>query len=263
MSDKLSQINVSLPHQNAPRQLVSFHKDLNNHKTPQPGGKISKPVGENKIHPHKDQHTGLDFNPDFWMSDDQFSMKVNCYLYALNVKSLRYSDAFIRGYDHEAYEDKPGGEAFFDDYKDIDPIHASATQIEKYKETLIKGAERDGLVYVGRNKTDLKDRNGYAIAFYIRRPQGCTENEALGFHFLRQDSRDPERWSGKWGGNKVTNEDKSGKIITNPETADMGAYRLVGYFIAPRSGPTIIRDRSEYMKRRNAAKTATRSHSLL
>lgn len=54
------------------------------------------------------------------------------------------------------------------------------------------------------------------------------------YHWYRQD-RDG-RWTHKPGRTSATNVDNSGQIITNPETANRGAYtQFGGYFFSPSS----------------------------
>jgi hypothetical protein len=130
--------------------------------------------------------------------------RTNCYAYALNR-----ADAASWG--------MPGSSA-----PDAPPPDPSKFTCKVMGE----GVEKDG----GRKATRdevfraadaTPAEGGYYIALFVRPRSGCFFSSCTGdFHFLRRD--DGGRWSEKMGATPVVDRDAAGKIIEDPEKADLG-----------------------------------------
>lgn len=96
--------------------------------------------------------------------------------------------------------------------------------IEKFRQLLIDGAVRDGLIKV----TSSKIREGFypAVLFFAK--------DEKDFHWYRQD--DNGFWSGKNGWRAAENLDKFGNPITDPSEIRDDLYPVFGsYFLVPRN----------------------------
>jgi hypothetical protein len=98
----------------------------------------------------------------------------------------------------------------------------------------IRGNEADGMIFTGKK---MESREGfYRVALFTRpaKQDAISMHEGHEYHYMRQN-RDG-KWSQKFGALNVINIDYSGKTITDPATAAMGAYQFIGYFLVPKGG---------------------------
>ena len=136
---------------------------------------------------------------------------------------------------------EPG--ASLKDRKNILPDEGLATSrslvdLRKAVRHDIVGNTLDGLTFVGQEPR--VDPNTYLIAYYRLLPQAHMTGDggAGDYHYVRQNQ--DGTWSQKPGATAVTNKDSSGKIITDPRTADIRIndgrrYMFIGFFQAPSS----------------------------
>ena len=93
-----------------------------------------------------------------------------------------------------------------------------------------RGAESDGLKYVGTDLPSALPETGHYVSFHIW-PQS-------NFHWLRMDAN--LKWSHKPGGSPVRNVDNNGDEITDPAEADLSPWtEHCGYMLAMPSNVTI------------------------
>lgn len=89
-----------------------------------------------------------------------------------------------------------------------------------------EGVEKDGGRKATREEVYRPDgadppEGGHYIALFVRPRSGCFFSSCTGdFHFLRRD--DNGLWSEKMGATPVVNKDVLGKIIEDPERAELG-----------------------------------------
>ncbi|PZQ48614.1 MAG: hypothetical protein DI551_01195 [Micavibrio aeruginosavorus] len=153
-----------------------------------------------------------------------YQLKNNCYAYEANnrVKASR----------NTPFNAIPGHAAFGPNALKVET--RIAANFNAYKNAVIHGAEGDGLLYTGQKQ---QSRAGfYRVAFFIRPIAHDVQDirNGLKFHFMRQDRSG--LWSQKDGSANVTNLDNSGQPITDPQKADVGRYKFIGYFLVPRGG---------------------------
>jgi hypothetical protein len=87
-------------------------------------------------------------------------------------------------------------------------------------DTVIKAAELDGLIYLGKT-IDKKSTKGHYIASVI-----CRQDH----HWIRMG--DDRKWSHKGGSTKIVNHDANGDIIIDPSVQDFGMWnQFCGYFL--------------------------------
>jgi hypothetical protein len=133
------------------------------------------------------------YTPRYWNDGGTIQANNNCYNYATNKRTDNRAD--------------PGGGAGHS-------CHGrSGCDVAGY----VQLATNDGLIPTTRDAA-------------------CPDNRALvalfvsdgDYHWFRRDSNG--RWSHKPGDHEATNLDWSGKVITDPETADRGPYHTLGSY---------------------------------
>jgi len=150
----------------------------------------------------------------------QALLRTNCYAYALDKP-----DAASWG--------MPGASA--PDAPPPDPSRFTCKLVGE-------GVERDGgrkadRAEVFRSADAQPQGGGWYVALFVRPRSGCFFSSCTGdFHFLRRD--DGGRWSEKMGATPVVDKDARGRIIDDPEKADLGGgyTDFCGYYaVDPRT----------------------------
>lgn len=135
------------------------------------------------------------YEPTYWNNNSIIRGNNNCYNYANN----RRTDTFAQP-----------GRATGAMYTSI-----TASQVSN-------GAISDGLEPTTATAVSPSGKTKIALVIW----------PGVDYHWYRQD-RDG-RWTHKPGSTPATNLDNSGRIITNPETANRGGYtQFVGYYFTP------------------------------
>ncbi|OFA06927.1 hypothetical protein [Duganella sp. HH101] len=135
------------------------------------------------------------YQPTFWNDNGTVQRNNNCYNYANNKRT----DTFAQ----------PGRAHGVTGY----PMTGSA---------VYNAAVADGLVPTTASGTSPDGKTKIALVVA----------PGYDYHWYRQDS--DGRWTHKPGQTRATNVDNSGVTISNPETANRGAYtQFVGYFFTP------------------------------
>ncbi len=129
------------------------------------------------------------YEPAAWNDANGVQYNNNCYDYGCNIKTGTYAQPG-RGTGHM--------------YSSIDCAQVGA------------GAVSDGLVSTDCDRGCGCARCCHQVALVIA--------PGWDFHWYRRDSSG--RWSHKPGGGEATNLDSSDNIITDPRTADRGAYTI-------------------------------------
>jgi hypothetical protein len=164
----------------------------------------------------------LKYDPQKWHTCKNFKQKncpdeINCYSYVLNNPNYYWSVPGL-GFAHEQ----------FDKYVSVFSEHFNKMSFEDFRNTLINGASKDGLI-----KTDeTTEKEGYYLAalFFPR--------EEKDFHWYRKD--DNGYWSHKDGQKPALNQNKKKKLITDPIEDAKALYPIFGgYFLVPREGITL------------------------
>ena len=162
---------------------------------------------------------GLDHAPKKW-AYDSIRKNTNCYTYALDLRKNPITNKFFKDWDHI----QPGNIC--------DRQHKSiyfSQFLQKHNEykikKFIKYVREDCkyLKYQIRKSSLIEKRNGgwWKVVLYF---------ELGDYHWYRQNN--DGTWSHKIGSQKVSNKDKNGEIITNPEKCNRGYYnKFIGYFL--------------------------------
>lgn len=173
------------------------------------------------------------YSPDKWNKTPE---SANCYIYAIND--------YNPGYKRSQTPMEPGtrldktllGSARYNGYS------TSPDEFAKFVKFVIGGAISDGLRWTGQSRKAAP--NNYKIALFASPATGGGSDASyMGFHWMRQDSNG--YWSHKPGALKVSNKDDQGQPIIRPDLADMGRYKFIGYFDAPREGLKLHKRRFE------------------
>lgn len=164
---------------------------------------------------------GPEYDPEAFYSGIENDSKINCLSYALNLK-----------------KDTPvvASSWFNPSAKKQDLLSNVVSQVNS-----IHGKGLPSSAPLGKIVTDGRaDPGYYLVAFYISHSENDEDGCLDDYHFARQD-RDGG-WSHKTGKKIPTNKDASGKVISDPATADLhyeyteergelfAEYKLVGYF---------------------------------
>lgn len=125
---------------------------------------------------------------------------------------------------------------------------------------VVKGAELDGLVYVGEGPADLAPQEGDGVAHYVALLISAPDT-SLGwpgdYHWVRcDDNVSFSSWSQKDGGDQVTDFDFAGNVISDPSTANwtvnqgplvagnpddiVVSYDFFAYLFVPAQGVSIV-----------------------
>jgi hypothetical protein len=143
------------------------------------------------------------YNPAAWNDGNGIQFNNNCYNYSCDIPTGTYAQP---------------GRATGNMYNNIDCRDVG------------NGAQSDGLAPVNCDEGCGCSECCHQVALVIA--------PGWDFHWYRKD-RDG-RWSHKPGGTPATNLDNSGNIITDPRTADRGAYTIFcGCYCVCKSSVTI------------------------
>jgi hypothetical protein len=129
------------------------------------------------------------YNPAAWNDADGIQYNNNCYNYGCDIQTGTYAQP---------------GRATGNEYVNVDCHDVG------------NGAQSDGLAPVNCDEGCGCKECCHQVALVIA--------PGWDFHWYRKD-RDG-RWSHKMGGSPARNVDESGNIITDPRTADRGAYTI-------------------------------------
>jgi len=129
------------------------------------------------------------YNPEAWNDANGIQYNNNCYNYGCDIQTGTYAQP---------------GRATGNEYQNINCQEVG------------NGAQSDGLVPVNCDEGCGCSDCCHQVALVIA--------PGWDFHWYRKD-RDG-RWSHKMGGSPAKNVDESGNIITDPRTADRGAYTI-------------------------------------
>lgn len=161
------------------------------------------------------------FKPSVWHSCEDHDWRtctigVNCYAYALNrpeyywaVPGHGFAKAMTQQY-HNSFN------AYFNKFSQ-----------GEFRERLIAGAERDGLIAT----TKPQEKEGYYLAalFFPDDPNN------FDFHWYRRD--DNGTWSHKDGWRMPKNKDIKGNVLRDPRADAQQSYPVFGgFFLVPRKG---------------------------
>lgn len=105
------------------------------------------------------------------------------------------------------------------------------------KEGLIKGAKLDGLKSLGDKVEDIPrklDRGTHLVALAI----ADSAKDEVSQHWFRLDNNG--NWSHKMGCGKPKQLDCNDDVISDLSTADLGSYKLAGYFECPRNTVRVL-----------------------
>lgn len=134
--------------------------------------------------------------------------RANCYAYAINFREGKIGA-----------KPDPGGKT--QEFK--------CRLYDTYRDAIVAGAIDDGLLRSGTVIPSVRE-GFYRAALFIREGDGDQS-----FHWVREDAGG-KSWSHKEGHNLVTNTDKLGMILTNPERLSLSQYKLTDYFYIPKDG---------------------------
>jgi hypothetical protein len=129
------------------------------------------------------------YNPAAWNDANGIEYNNNCYNYGCDIQTGTYAQP---------------GSATGNQYNNINCLEVG------------NGAQSDGLVPVNCDEGCGCRECCHQVALVIA--------PGFDYHWYRKD-RDG-RWSHKMGGSPATNLDNSNNIITDPRTADRGAYTV-------------------------------------
>jgi hypothetical protein len=127
------------------------------------------------------------YEPDWWNDDGQKQWNNNCYNYATNYRTDTFAQPGLASGQMYPY-----------------PIACSGVRPAAIRDDLIDSPGADGRC----------PDEGHLVALVV--------GPGWDFHWYRKGRNG--RWTHKPGGTPVTNLDNSGNIITDPRTADRGAY---------------------------------------
>ena len=154
------------------------------------------------------------YRPERWNGDTFVQVRNNCYNYATDVRNNSFGQPGIGGglIDRPSYCAGPLGDAT------LNCPDKTA------------GASADGLISTGAKPSLAGVEFGHVVALVIA--------PGHDFHWYRRD-RDG-MWSHKPGATEATNLDDSDRPISDPRTADRGAYtQFCGFFCVPRGDVAI------------------------
>ena len=162
----------------------------------------------------------INYNPDKWNTNKYIKASHNCYMYALNKIDNNLKNECKNMFKSSVTDNcrllrvRPGTKS---NYK----IKGNNLfNCNDMKNAILKD---NPLAYASTINSKCKT-NYYKIASSV--------NEDKTYHFYRQDSNN--LWSHKDGGSFVTNIDKDGKLISDPQYANRGIYKLFcNYFCVP------------------------------
>ncbi len=129
------------------------------------------------------------YNPGAWNDANGIQYNNNCYNYGCDIQTGTYAQP---------------GRATGHEYQNINCLEVG------------NGAQSDGLAPVNCDEGCGCSKCCHQVALVIA--------PGWDFHWYRKD-RDG-RWSHKIGGAPAKNVDESGNLITDPRTADRGAYTI-------------------------------------
>ena len=165
--------------------------------------------------------TELKYEPNKWNQDINIRKSHNCYSYALNIiESKRASICTKRRSVKKNYclrRHPMGKMKQFDFHSCSDLISHVLEEFPKIKKV---------------HKLTPVPEGYYRVALFLLNRRDHHHLSLNDFHFYRQDSNG--FWSHKDGWRKVTNRDKKGKLITDPEILEKNNNnKLCAYFIFP------------------------------
>lgn len=165
---------------------------------------------------------------DFYLGQG-FKRYANCYTYAMNDPD-RYS--FLGDAPGERVAGTPRDNAKL--REDMARVEAEE-DYDGFKKNLLLLVESDGAI-IGGPSADPID-GYYRVAVYTSPPHKGRKSESdpwSDYHFVREN--DDGTWSHKPGSGSATNIDKSGELMTDPKTANIGNYEFVTFVYVPEGG---------------------------
>ena len=144
--------------------------------------------------------------------------RTNCYAYAVN-------DIGPFPIYHSASPGDTQGRHI--DWKSL----THSDQGKKYVRALIRGAESDGVQYIG-GEPQYKD--GYYLIAMLVKIEKNHRDDQMDVHFVRQDS--DGGFSHKVNTVGVKRTDQDGGIISDPRVAYFLPYQFKGFFLVPQGG---------------------------